>query len=132
MPNITQFPILPSEYVRIYPSVEAESITNIDIYPLKSFRVSTIEVAKLIHESVGKANQIFDASDTTASLRLLNHCFNTGLARLDEEGKVIMAEQPPPTDITEQSEGSLMAFTSDGYTVFNLGRLPPTPSAQTH
>lgn len=132
--NITQFPLM-EEYLRAYPIAEDGKINFASIYPLRQFRVLTSDLAPIITNAIAESNKVFGVEDTSAASQVLNFHINAGVVRLMEEGKVIAAEKFQHV-LTNQLNACFdnhgIVTTCDGYTVFNPGKIPLSPSPQTH
>lgn len=132
--NITQFPLM-EEYLRAYPIAEDGKINFASIYPLRQFRVLTSDLAPIITNAIAESNKVFNVEDTSMASQALNFHINAGVVRLMEEGKVIAAEKFQHV-LTNQLnacfDNHVIVTTCDGYTVFNPGKIPLSPSPQTH
>lgn len=132
--NITQFPLM-EEYLRAYPIAEDGKINFASIYPLRQFRVLTSDLAPIITNAIAESNKVFNVEDTSMASQALNFHINAGVVRLMEEGKVIAAEKFQHV-LTNQLNACFdnhgIVTTCDGYTVFNPGKIPLSPSPQTH
>lgn len=132
--NITQFPLM-EEYLRAYPIAEDGKINFASIYPLRQFRVLTSDLAPIITNAIAESNKVFNIEDTSMASQALNFHINAGVVRLMEEGKVIAAEKFQHV-LTNQLNACFdnhgIVTTCDGYTVFNPGKIPLSPSPQTH
>lgn len=132
--NITQFPLM-EEYLRAYPIADDGKINFASIYPLRQFRVLTSDLAPIITNAIAESNKVFNVEDTSMASQALNFHINAGVVRLMEEGKVIAAEKFQHV-LTNQLNACFdnhgIVTTCDGYTVFNPGKIPLSPSPQTH
>ncbi len=132
--NITQFPLM-EEYLRAYPIADDGKINFASIYPLRQFRVLTSDLAPVITNAIAESNKVFDIEDTSVASQSLNYHINAGVVRLVKEGKVIAAEKFQYM-VTNQLNACFdnhgIVTTCDGYTVFNPGKIPLSPSPQTH
>lgn len=130
--NITQFPIM-EEYLRAYPIAMDGKIQSASLYPLRQFRVPTDEIMTVINQAIDVSNKVFDIEDFTIASQTLNHYINAGIVRLVDEGKAITADRfmnIVTNQLNEAFNGRGIVETCDGYTVFNPGHIPPTPSAR--
>ena len=132
--NITQFPLM-EEYLRAYPIAEDGKINFASIYPLRQFRVLTSDLAPVITNAIAESNKVFNVEDTSLASQTLNYLINAGVVQLMKEGKVIAAEKFQyafTNHLNACFDNHGMVVTCDGYTVFNPGKLPLSPSPQTH
>jgi hypothetical protein len=129
--NITHFPLI-EEYLRVYPIAVDGKIDSASIYPVKQFRAITTDFLVVIKQSIIESNKALNAGDMTSAVHSLNHHVNTGIAKLLSEGRVVSAEkfQHVVTNMmNELFDDRGIVTTCDGYTVFNPGHIPPTPSS---
>lgn len=128
--NITQFPIM-EEYLRAYPIAMDGKVQSASLYPLRQFRVPTEEIMAVIKHALDESNKVFDAEDGMSASQTLNYHINAGVVRLIEEGKAITADKfvcALTNPLNDAFNGRGIVETCDGYTVFNPGHIPPTPS----
>lgn len=132
--NITQFPLM-EEYLRAYPVAIDGKVQSATLYPLRQFRVPTSEIIAVITHALEESNKMFDGEDGTTASQSLNYHINAGVIRLIDEGKVIVADKfqgMVTNHLNAAFNGRGIVETCDGYTVFNPGHIPPTPSPRYH
>lgn len=123
-----------TEFVRAYPSFEEDGISGIVVFPMRPFRVLTSELDQLMDASLNVVKKKYSDHDRDAEMvsQLLNLNFNTELAQLERQGKVI-ASTMPTNLVTNRFfpayDNRNMVKTCDGYTVFNPAVQPPCPTA---
>lgn len=130
--NITHFPII-EEYLRVYPIAVDGKIHSASLYPLRQFRVLTDEIVSIIEKAIVKSNKVFgnNLENSLIAAQSLNHHVNVGLIQLASEGKIFTAEKFQrliTNPMNELFDNNGIVETCDGYTVFNPGHIPPTPS----
>jgi hypothetical protein len=126
-----QFPII-EEYLRVYPDIADGRIKSIGLFPTRQFRVLTSAIETVIARSVVESNKLVGDNDLSCVSQLLNYHINTGIEKLKGEGKVISAEKALSiisSDMNAAFNNCCVVETYDGYTVFNPGQMPPSPSA---
>ena len=132
--NITQFPLM-DEYLRAYPVTVDGKIQSASLHPMRQFRVRTDDITAVVTQAIAESNKVFNVEDTACGSQTLNHLINVGVNRLVDERKVIAADKFQHV-ITNQLnacfDGNGIVETCDGYTVFNPGYIPPTPSPKYH
>lgn len=134
--NITQMPVI-TEFVRAYPTfLDENTLGTVSLHAMMPFRVLTDSLLDLLKTTMDYASEAIENDyHLKAAVGLINFQINSGLASLKDEGKVIVGEIP---------EGLMASYylplydyettiaTCDGYTVFNSGYIPPTPSSEMH
>ena len=132
--NITQFPLM-DEYLRAYPVIVDGKIQSASLHPMRQFRVRTDDITAVVTQAIAESNKVFNVEDTARGSQALNHLINVGVNRLVDEGKVFAADKFQHV-LTNQLNACFdnhgIVTTCDGYTVFNPGKIPLSPSPQTH
>lgn len=130
----TQFPVI-EEYARVFPHDNGEKVVNVIFYPMCCFRVPTEELFAITQKVLKEVNQGFDETRPDYMRSWVNHRINQELAKLDESGILIQAEDSyamPPAQYIVLCNGAAVVTTCDGYTMFNPAMIPPTPSEHMH
>lgn len=128
--NITQFPLM-EEYLRAYPVAVDGKICSASLFALRQFRVPTDDITDVITQAIAESNKVYNIEDQTCASQALNYHINAGVVRLMDEGKVIAADKfhhMITNSLNHEFGGRGIIETCDGYTVFNPGHIPPTPS----